>query len=63
MGETVVHKDAAREWEYLSFILESAERGREDKTVEITLEVAPRPSFWIVVVFKPEALVVNKPVP
>ena len=39
MRKAVVHKNTARKWEYLSFVLKTTEGGGEDKTVIISFEL------------------------
>ena len=36
--KAVVHKNTARKWEYLSLVLETTERGGEDKTVIVSFK-------------------------
>ena len=40
MGEAVVHKDAARQGEYLCLVLQTAEGSREDESVVVAFEFA-----------------------
>ena len=39
VGQTVVDKDAPREGKHLGLVLQPPERGGEDQTVEIALEI------------------------
>jgi hypothetical protein len=54
MGEPVVDKGRARKRKYLGFVLESAECGRKDQAVKITLEAGPEIRRYLV---RPYALV------
>ena len=38
VGETVVHEYASWQWKYLSFVLQSSERRREDEAVVVALK-------------------------
>jgi hypothetical protein len=38
VGETVVHEYASWQWKYLSLVLQSSERRREDETVVVALK-------------------------
>ena len=61
VSETIVHKDAARQREYLSLILQATEWRREHKPVVISTEIGADSALARVVeVLEAKALVANK---
>ena len=57
MGEAVVHEDAAWQREHLRLVLQTTERGREDQTVIVALELRAVIVALRVTMFLPETLI------
>ena len=56
-------KHAARQWEYLSFVLKTTEWGREDQTIIVAFELRPVIVTLWVTVFLTQAFVGNQLLP
>ena len=52
MCEAVVHKNTARQWKHLCFVLQAAERRGKHKPVEVALKIAPHARMGVVVVLE-----------
>ena len=64
MGQSVVDEDAARQRKDLCLVLQAAKGRREDQTVVVAAEVgAGRAFLRVVIVFEPEALIVDEFLP
>lgn len=55
-----MYEDASREREYLCFILKTAERGGEDQTVVIALELRTVVMAWAMTVLLSETFVADE---
>ena len=58
--KTVVNEDATRQREHLRLILQTAEWGREDKTVIISLKVGASMMTIVMISLHAEALIADK---